>query len=42
MINHDIVGLNITVHNALAVAEIERLQQLVNIEADVIVGKAGV
>ena len=42
MINHDVVGLHISVHDALAVAEIECFEQLINIEAHVIIRKAGV
>lgn len=42
MINHNIVGLDIAMHDTLAVAEVERLQQLEDIVADIIVGKAGV
>ena len=37
VINHDVVRLNISVHYSLAVAEIQRLQQLVDVVADIVV-----
>lgn len=42
MVDHDIVRLDIPVHDALAVAEVERLEQLVDVEAHVVVGELGV
>lgn len=42
MVNHHIVGLDITVHDALAVTEIQGLQELENVEADIVVGEARV
>lgn len=42
VINHDVVRLHIAVHDTLAVAEVERLEQLENVESDIVVGKAGV
>lgn len=42
MINHDVVGLHIPMHNALAVTEVQRLEQLENVEANIVIGKAGV
>lgn len=42
MINHDIVGLHISMHNSLAVAEIQSLQKLVDIETNIIVGETRV
>lgn len=42
MINHDIVGLHIPMHDTLAVAEVQRLKQLENVETNVVIGKAGV
>lgn len=42
MVNHNIVWLNITVHDSLAVTEVQRLQEFVNIEADVVVGEPGI
>lgn len=42
MIDHNIVWLDIPVHNALAVTEIQRLQKLINVETDIIIGKARV
>jgi hypothetical protein len=42
MINHDIVGLHIPMHDTLAVAEVQRLKQLENVEANIVIGKAGV
>ena len=35
MVNHDVVRLDITVHDALRVAEIKRFQDFVHIEANV-------
>ena len=37
VIDHDIVGLDISVHDALAVTEVQRLKELVDVEADIIV-----
>jgi hypothetical protein len=42
MIDHDIVGLHISVHDALAVTEVQRLEELINVEANIIVREAGV
>lgn len=42
VVNHDIVRLDISVHDALAVTEVERLEQLVDIEANIVVGEARV
>lgn len=42
MVNHNIVWLNITVHDSLTVTEVQRFQEFVNIEADVVVGEPGV
>ena len=39
VINHDVVRLNISVHYPLAVAEIQRLQQLVDVVANIVVLK---
>ena len=39
VIDHDIVRLDITVHDALAVAEIQGLQELKDIVPDIIVGE---
>jgi hypothetical protein len=39
VVNHDIVRLDISVHDALAVTEVERLEQLVDIETNVVVGE---
>lgn len=42
MIDHDIVGLDIPMHDALAVTEIQRLQQLVDVIPHVIVNEPGI
>jgi hypothetical protein len=42
MIDHDIVGLHISVHDTLAVTEVQRLKELINVEADIIVREARV
>lgn len=42
MINHDVMGLHIAVHDTLAVTEVQRLEELVDVEADIIVREAGV
>lgn len=42
MIDHHIMRLHVAMHNTLAVAEIQRLQELVDIIADVEVGEARV
>lgn len=39
MINHDVVGLDIPVHDAFAVAEIQSLQKLIHIKAHIVVGE---
>jgi hypothetical protein len=35
MVNHDVVRLHVTMHDALAVAEIQSLQELVDVEPNV-------
>lgn len=42
MIYHDVVGLDISVHDALGVAEIQRFEQLEDVVPDVKVGEFGV
>jgi hypothetical protein len=42
VVNHDVVRLDVSVHDALAVAEIQRLEQLEDIEADIEVVELGV
>lgn len=42
MINHDIMRLDIPMHDPPRVAEIERLEQLVDVVPDVVVGQARV
>jgi hypothetical protein len=42
VVDHDIVGLDITVHDALGVAEVEGLEELKDVETDVKVGEFGV
>lgn len=39
VVDHDVVGLHVPVHDAHTVAVIERLEQLVQVETDVIVGQ---
>lgn len=39
MINHDVVGLDIPVHDAFAVAETQSLQKLIHIKAHIVVGE---
>lgn len=39
MVNHDVVRLHVAVHDALAVAEVQRLQQLVDVEANIVIGE---
>lgn len=39
MVNHDIMGLNIAMHNAARMAKVERFQQLEDVVADVKVGE---
>ena len=39
MIDHNVMRLHIAVHDALAVTEIERLEKLKDVEADVEVGE---
>lgn len=39
MINHDVVGLDIPVHDAFAVAEIQSLQKLIHVKAHIVVGE---
>ena len=42
MVNHNIVGLHISMHDSLAVTKVQRLQKLINIITHVIVGETGV
>jgi hypothetical protein len=42
VVNHDVVRLDITVHDALAVAEVESLEQLEDVVAHVVVLELGV
>jgi L-lactate utilization protein LutC len=42
MINHDIVGLHIPMHDTLAVAEVQGLEQFENVETNIVIGEAGV
>lgn len=42
MIDHNVVWFDIPVHDALAVTEIQRLQKFINVETDIIIGKARV
>ena len=39
MIDHDVMGLDISVHDSLAVAKVQGLQQLEDVEANIVVGK---
>ena len=42
VVNHNVVGLHVSVHDAPRVAELERLQQLVDVEAHIVVRELGV
>lgn len=42
MVNHDIMGLYVPVHYALAVAIVQRLQQLIDVISNVVVLELGV
>lgn len=42
MVDHNVVRLDVAVHNALAVAEVKSLEQLVDVEADVEVVELGI
>lgn len=42
MIDHNVVRLDITMHDAFAVAEVESLEELVYVEANVVVLELGV
>jgi hypothetical protein len=42
MIDHNVVRLDVAVHNALAVAEVKSLEQLMDIEADIEVVELGI
>lgn len=40
VINHDIVRLDVPVHNAFAVAEVQRLEEFEDIEPNIVVHKS--
>lgn len=42
VVNHDVVRLDISVHDALAVAEVQGLEQLEDVEANVEIVELGV
>ena len=42
MVNHDVVRFHVSVHDALAVAVVEGLEQLKNVVAHVVIGELGV
>lgn len=42
MVNHNVVRLHVAVHDALAVTEVQRLQQLVDVEANIVIGESGI
>lgn len=42
MIDHNIMRLHISMHNASAMTKVQRLQQLINVEADIKVREAWV
>jgi hypothetical protein len=42
MVNHDVVGLYISMHDAFAVAEIQSLQKLIHVKAHIVVGETRV
>jgi hypothetical protein len=39
VVDHDVVGLDITMHDAFAVAEVQRLEQFIDIIPDIVVYK---
>jgi hypothetical protein len=39
MVNHNIMRFDIPVHNAFAMAEVQRFQQLIDVEANIIVNE---
>lgn len=42
MVNHDIVGFDISMHDSFAMAKVQGLEQLVDVEANIIIDKTGV
>lgn len=42
MINHHIVGLHISVHDSIGMAEVQSFQQLEDVVADIIIGQSWV
>jgi uncharacterized protein (DUF433 family) len=42
MIDHDVMGFHISVHDTLAVTEVQRLEQLIDVEPDIVVREARV
>jgi hypothetical protein len=42
MVDHDIVGLHVAMHDTLTVAKVQSLQKFVHVETNIIVGEAGI
>lgn len=42
MVDHNVMRLDVTVHDALAVAKVQGLEQLQDVEADIDVGEFGI
>jgi hypothetical protein len=42
MIDHNVMRFDVSVHDAFAVTEVQRFQQLIDVESDVVIHESGI